>query len=96
MSDGNGSIPKGFILKARKIEDSEVAHASPCTREMWDLILRKANFRNRKCGNTTIKRANGSPRMKRFRSFYIGVSAIGNSPIRATRSTLLRNTCEAD
>lgn len=56
MSGGNGSIPKGFILKARKIEDSEVAHASPCTREMWDLILRKANFRNRKCGNTTIKR----------------------------------------
>lgn len=50
------TIPKGFILKARRIEDSDIANASPCTRELWDLILRKANFRDRKCGRTVIKR----------------------------------------
>ncbi len=52
----NSTIPKGFVLKARKIEDSAIAHASPCTRELWDLILRKANYHDRKCGKTTIKR----------------------------------------
>jgi hypothetical protein len=56
MSGGNGSIKKGYILKARKIEDSAIAHASPCTREVWDLMLRKANFKDQKCGQTTIKR----------------------------------------
>jgi hypothetical protein len=49
-------IAKGFILKARKIEDSDVAHAPPHVREVWDLILRKANFRDRRCGRTTIRR----------------------------------------
>ncbi len=53
---GNGAIRKGFILKARKIEDSDIAHASPCTRELWDLILRKANFRDQRCGRTVIRR----------------------------------------
>jgi hypothetical protein len=49
-------IRKGFILKARKIEDSDIAHAPPHVREIWDLILRKANFRDRTCGRTTIRR----------------------------------------
>lgn len=49
-------IPKGYILKARKIEDSEIAHAPPHVREVWDLILRKANFKDRTCGGTIIRR----------------------------------------
>jgi hypothetical protein len=50
------TIRKGFILKARKIEDSEIAHAPPHVREVWDLILRKANFKDYRCGGTIIRR----------------------------------------
>ena len=56
MTTNGNAIRKGFILKARKIEDSAIAHAAPCTREVWDLILRKANFRDQKCGHTVIRR----------------------------------------
>jgi hypothetical protein len=53
---GVNGIRKGFILKARKIEDSEIAHAPPCAREVWDWLLRKVNYRDRRCGKTTIHR----------------------------------------
>jgi hypothetical protein len=56
MTEQSAAIPKGYILKARAIEDSEIAHAPPHVREIWDLCLRKANFRDRKCGDTVIRR----------------------------------------
>jgi hypothetical protein len=67
MGGSNGQIRKGFILKARAIEDSEVAHAPPHVREVWDLILRKANFRDRKCNGTTIKRGQWLSRIPEIR-----------------------------
>lgn len=51
-----GPIPKGCVLVARKRDDSECAHAAPCTRELFDLAVRKANYRDQKCGRTTIRR----------------------------------------
>lgn len=35
-------IPGGFILKARCIQQSEISHATPCTREVWDWLLMNA------------------------------------------------------
>jgi hypothetical protein len=37
-------IKGGYYIKARIIEDSEIAHAAPCIRETWEYILRRANF----------------------------------------------------
>lgn len=37
-------IPGGYYIKSRKIQQSQVAHASPCVREMWDWILLNANY----------------------------------------------------
>lgn len=39
-------IPGGYYLKPRKIEDSDIAHKPPAVREIWDLLIRKANFRD--------------------------------------------------
>lgn len=39
-------IPGGYYLKPRKIEDSDMAHKPPAVREIWDLLIRKANFRD--------------------------------------------------
>ncbi len=50
------AIPNGFVLLARKIDGSEVAHASPCTRELFALFIRKANFKDRPCGDTVVRR----------------------------------------
>jgi len=36
-------IPGGYYIKARKIEKSPIAYAPPHIREVWDLIIRKAN-----------------------------------------------------
>ncbi len=33
-----------FYKKYRDIEHSEIAHATPCTRELWDYILRNAYY----------------------------------------------------
>jgi len=49
-------IPYGFYLRARAICDSEVAHASPLIREIWDYFLREANHKQRKVGDKTIRR----------------------------------------
>jgi hypothetical protein len=42
----NGAIKGGFYLKARSIDNSEIAHAAPCTREIWDWILRQCNHKD--------------------------------------------------
>lgn len=38
-------IPGGYYLKARKIDDSEIAKAPPSIREVWDWLMRNANFK---------------------------------------------------
>jgi hypothetical protein len=45
MSD---RIYGGYYLKARCIEDSDVAHMPPHTREIWDYLLRKAFWQDGK------------------------------------------------
>ena len=37
-------IPGGYYLKARKIQESWIAHAPPHVREIWDWILMKAFY----------------------------------------------------
>jgi hypothetical protein len=39
-------IPGGYYIKARCIADSDVAHAPPHVREIWDFFLRRAMFRD--------------------------------------------------
>ena len=49
-------IKGGYYLKARQIQESEIAHAPPCTREVWDYLLKECNHTDRKINGTTIKR----------------------------------------
>jgi len=39
-------IERGYILKARCIEESAVAHAPPHVREIWDYFLRRALYKD--------------------------------------------------
>lgn len=41
-------IRGGYYIKARCIQESEIAHAPPHVREIWDWFLREANHRDRK------------------------------------------------
>ncbi len=50
------SIRGGFILKARSIAESEIAHAPPHIREVWDWLIRRANYKEAKVCGRTIKR----------------------------------------
>ncbi len=45
-------IPGGYYIKARKIQESAIAHAPPHVREIWDWLIKEANFK----GNKKIKR----------------------------------------
>lgn len=49
-------IPGGYYIKARKIQGSDIAHAAPAVREIWDYLLREANHRDAKYGGYTVKR----------------------------------------
>lgn len=40
------AISGGFVIKARKIDESEIAHAAPCIREIWDWLLRQCNHKD--------------------------------------------------
>lgn len=46
----------GYYIKARKIKDSEVAHAAPHVREIWDFLIREANHKPYKANGKTINR----------------------------------------
>lgn len=37
-------IEGGYYIKARKIRNGEIAHAPPHVREIWDLLIEKANY----------------------------------------------------
>ena len=45
-------IEGGYYIKARKIQNSEIAHAPPHVREIWDWLLKEANHKD----NGNIKR----------------------------------------
>jgi hypothetical protein len=49
------TIPGGFILQPRKIDDSTLMHETPCTRELWFYLLRKVNFAD----GSNLKRGQG-------------------------------------
>jgi len=49
-------IKGGYYLKARKIQESEIAHLPPHYREIWDWFLMKANHQNCNIYGKTIKR----------------------------------------
>lgn len=39
-------IPGGYYLKARKVQSSEIAHAPPHVREIWDWLIMQANHKD--------------------------------------------------
>jgi hypothetical protein len=39
-------IKGGYYIKARKIQESRIAHASPVVREIWDWLLMQANHKD--------------------------------------------------
>ena len=47
---------KGYYIKSRSIEDSEIAHAPPHVREIWDYLLRTANHSDKKVAGIVVKR----------------------------------------
>ena len=49
-------IPGGFYLKARCIQNSEVAHFPPHVREIWDWLIKEANYQDCKTEGKTISR----------------------------------------
>jgi len=52
----NNKIKGGYYIKARSIKESEIAQSPPHVREIWDLLLRRANFKDRKINGRIIKR----------------------------------------
>ncbi|GAG85950.1 unnamed protein product [marine sediment metagenome] len=49
-------IVGGYYIKARCIQNSEIAHAPPHIREIWDYLLREANHKDVKHNGKIIKR----------------------------------------
>lgn len=49
-------IKGGYYLKARCIQDSEIAHAPPHVREIWDWLLKEANHKTVKKHGQTYNR----------------------------------------
>lgn len=49
-------ITGGYYLKAKCIQNSAIAHAAPHVREIWDHLLKEANYADRKTFGTIIKR----------------------------------------
>ena len=49
-------IPGGYYIKARQIQESEIAHAPPHVREIWDWLIKEANHKGAKKYGMAIKR----------------------------------------
>ena len=49
-------IGGGFYIKAKKTQHSEIMHAPPHVREIWDWLLMNANFKDSKKGGLVVKR----------------------------------------
>jgi len=59
MQSGNKQqtfVPGGYYVKARCIQESEIAHAPPSVREIWDWLIKEANHKNGKKNGTVIER----------------------------------------
>jgi hypothetical protein len=52
----NEPIPGGFYLKARCIQNSAIATAAPHVREIWDWLIKEANYLDNKTHGVIIKR----------------------------------------
>ena len=50
------TIKGGYYIKARKIQESKIAHAPPYVREIWDWLIKECNHKITKVNKTTIKR----------------------------------------
>ncbi|GEM_PF-1453429 len=79
MTDGqpdkNGYISDGYYLKARCIQNSEIAHTSPYIREIWDWLIREANHNDRRLNGNVIRRGQCLTRFKDIQeglSWFIG------------------------
>ncbi len=57
-------IKGGYYIKARCIQDSEIAIAPPHIREIWDWLLNKANHKDKKYAGFLVKRG------QLFRTYY--------------------------
>lgn len=49
-------IKGGYYIKARRIQESEIAHSPPHFREIWDWLLKEANHKDKKIDGKIIKR----------------------------------------
>jgi len=49
-------IPGGYYIKARKIQESNIARQPPSVREIWDWLLMNANHKDVKYAGFTVKR----------------------------------------
>lgn len=49
-------IKGGYYIKARCIQESEIQHAPPHFREIWDWLLKEANHQDKKYGKYAVKR----------------------------------------
>lgn len=56
MTDKQPLIPGGYYLKARCIQESEIAHAPPHVREIWDWLIKECNHADKKKYGIIIKR----------------------------------------
>ena len=66
-------IADGYYIKARKIQQSDIAHCSPATREIWDWLLMNANHKESE--NGSIKRGQLFRSLKEIREglkWYVG------------------------
>ena len=52
----NTKIKGGYYIKARRIQESEIAHSPPHVREIWDWLLREANHKDVTKHGQTFKR----------------------------------------
>lgn len=49
-------INGGYYIKARIIQESEIAHSPPHFREIWDWLIKEANHKDKKVYGKVIKR----------------------------------------
>lgn len=50
------TIKGGYYIKARRIQESEIAHSPPHFREIWDWLLKEANHKDNKVDGKIIER----------------------------------------
>ena len=55
-SKSDDYIPGGYYIKARRIQESLIAHSSPATREIWDWLLMRVNHSENRSSGRLIRR----------------------------------------